>query len=266
MTSKCNYLGGIFVVAFAITALHQTLAEETPSIAARSQKALFVVSVGTNNCTGFLIARDPPLIATVAHIPSVAEKAEQILVRTNETGAIQKVRVRHLHKDFVKGSGKGSMPFSADLTLLELEGKSADFGIPLTLTKEGGNEDLRGKNIVSLGFPFYALAGEELQSPETIVRRGLIRRFLDYNGSTTSPMQKRPLLEHDLDALGGESGAPLILSPTGNVIGIQIGNRTFTSKETKQITAKFSLAIHVNHLWELLEQADMKKAILKASK
>ena len=69
------------------------------------------------------------------------------------------------------------------------------------------------------------------------------------------------MFEHDLAVLNGESGAPIMASPSGKVIGIQVGVRRFTKTGTTELIAVIPIAIRTDELWTLIEQIDMTKAI-----
>lgn len=252
----------VMVCALTVVAAAETslFAGDVQTIAARGQKALFLISAGKGDGTGFLISRDPPLVVTVGHLVSKVEKPEEIVVRTNETETLRKVRALHIHKGF-KEDGGGKNPYSPDLALLELETAKDALGPPLMLAREKPGEDLRGAAIVSMGFPNYTLYGKERESPEAVTRRGIVRRLQDYDGSTTSPLLKRPMFEHDLDVLVGESGSPMMLATSGTVIGIQVGTRRFTKKDTKELIVALSVGVHVRELWVLLDQVGMTKVV-----
>lgn len=247
------------VLAIAFTPSEASLlgAQGTPSakIVSVSQPSVCVVQVGTEKFSGFVIAHNPPIVATVAHSTLKVQKLTDITIRINEKGTVMTVKAFHVHP----GYNRKTNPFSPDVAVLELNPNQGKLGSPLLLAKHKSGVDVRGAEIVSLGFPFYSTRGKETESPEATARKGLIRRMLDYDFTTTSLLTQRPIIEHDLGILNGESGAPIMLIPSGEVIGVQHGIRRTTKKETNELLATLPVAIHVDELWSLLNHARLTK-------
>lgn len=254
----------IVLVFVLVLGLNVARAADAQAVAARVQSAMVVVVVGEADATGFLISRDPPLIATNAHVATLAAKPEEIIVRANVTGTVGKVKAIHIHKDFKQDQGKKN-PYSPDLAILELEDTHPDLGAPLVLAPPKHGEDLRGCEIIYLGFPNYVTPTGERESAEAVIRRGLVQRMVDLDGSTTTtPIVQRRMLEHDLGVLPGESGGPILSVSSGSVIAVHHGTRRFYKKGTRDLIVAISVAMHADLLWEVAEQAGLTEALQQA--
>lgn len=242
-------------------------AEDRETMLARLHSSVVMVVVGKDEFSGFIIARDPPLVATVAHMAIKMEKPEDVIVRANETGMEARVKAVHVHKGYKKDRTSKD-PYGPDVAILELEGESPDLGSALSLAPPNTDADLRGLEIVLLGFPFYSTLLNERESPAAVFRRGSVQRMLDDDAAHTTimPLTKRPMFQHDLSCLPGESGAPIVSVLSGAVVGVQNGDRKWKKTSTGEMLASYSVAVHADKLWEVAEQANLTKALEQAGK
>lgn len=122
--------------------------------------------------------------------------------------------------------------------------------------------DWTGTSIGCLDFPFYATISVERESPSAVFRRGVVQRMLDDNAATTTvmPAEQRPLLQHDLACLAGESGGPIVSLPSGMIIGIQVGNRKWRNK-AGEVVAEHGIGVHSDRLWEVMKQAGLSHGL-----
>lgn len=231
--------------------------------AARNMSSVVLIQIGPTDGTGFVISHDPPLIATNAHVAMQGKQPSDITVRLNESGTPLKVQAIHLHKGYdTKRSSKET--YGPDVALLELEAGTTGLGPPLPLLSATSPTDIRGREVVLIGYPVYATFTGERDSAEAAVRYGTVQRLIDYDGGTSSSLAKRPLMEHFPAVTPGESGSPLISLDTGVVIGIHNGTKTFRRKGTTEVLATVPVAVHTRILWEVIEQANLTKAVRSA--
>lgn len=257
---------GIVLLAESRFSSSQAQAQDFERALIPIRSAVVLVVVGEDTYSGFLIADDPPLVATAAHMAANVAKPEDVIVRANETGTIARVRAVHIHNGYKK-ERTNKDPYGPDAAILELDPASPELGLVLAISPPNTETDLRGIEIVSLGFPPYAAIPSELESPAAVFRRGVVQRMLDDNATTTTimPPTRRPLLQHDLNCLLGESGSPIVSLSSGMVVGIQIGDRKW--KTTAGVVfANPGIAVHADKLWEVAEQAGFTQALQQAGK
>lgn len=235
------------------------------ALAARSRPAIMVVAIGEYDATGFLIARDPPLVATVAHAATLATKPEDMIIRLNETGNPVAVQAIHIHPAYHQQATPKD-PYSPDLAILELAATDKELGQPLVLAFPNYTADLRGLEVISLGFPTYATLTGERESAESIIQQGVVQRMIDFDGNTTTlPPTQRPMFEHSFATSPGESGAPVLDVSSGTVIAIHHGTRRVYKSGTRELQAVIPVALRVDLLWELIETVGFIGAVAKRS-
>lgn len=231
-------------------------AQDLQTQALRCLPSVVLVQIGEVDGTGFVISHEPDIIATNAHVAMQATQPADIQVRLNESGAPLKVKAIHIHTGYdTKRTSKES--HGPDVALLELEPGATALGPPLPLLASPELVDIRGMELVLIGYPTYATMTGERDTPEAAIRYGTVQRLIDYDGTTTSPLHERPLIEHFPDVVSGESGSPLIDLKSGAVVGIHVGTRRFFRKGTTEVLAAVPLAVHVDVLWEVLAQSKL---------
>lgn len=229
-------------------------------IAARIRPSVFLIWADTKINTGFLICRQPPLVATVAHDVINVEDLSKLVVQANETGVKWKVKAVHLHPEF-KPLETDQDPFSADVALLELEENETELGSALVLKNPSATQDLRGQEVLMLGFPFYLIVGlprSEREHLEAVLRHGIVERHVDFDTSTTSPLAERPMIQSSVLAYQGDSGAPLV-DRAGEVIAIQHGVRRIRVQQ--EVVGRLGMSINVRLLYQLIESTGFADAI-----
>lgn len=224
-----------------------------PKLVTQIKPAIVLVCLGKGNSTGFLISKEPPLVATVAHMVSKAKDPSELTIRANETGAVAQVKTIHIHKNFNSEQG-GKNPYSTDLAVLELEKLCDGLGKPLILSQTKLGEGLAGEEIIQMGFPYYSTAGKFIKQPEAVLNHSIIQRIVGFNWNTDIPVKERRMMEYRYSALPGDSGSPVILLSSGEVIGVHHGSRKHYEKTTKAIITMSSGAIHVAELRVLLQE------------
>lgn len=231
----------------------------SPAIAKYGRSVFLVVANGQGG-TGFLIATDPPLVATAAHV-LVGVQPRAIVVYMNETGSPSAVRAVHIHRAF-GGRTNGEIEiYSPDVALLQIAGVPVDLGPPLPLASPTTAQGVRAHSVASLGFPFYSTADFGRNPPEATMQVGVISRLLDFNRGARSPLGTRWIFEHSLENLPGHSGAPLLL-PSGEVVGIRHCFRTVkTTAGNQTVSTTIPYAVRVDALWELLEDLGLARAV-----
>lgn len=234
-------------------------------VVAGCQSSVFMITIEKKTATGFLVCRNPALVVTTAHTVAKVEDPADIKVwtRLEEKGGSRRVRAIHLHKDFKKDRTEKEA-YSPDVALLELA-PGAPLKEPLSLAVCSATEDLRGHEIMSIGFPFYAAAGQEYKDAEAAVQVGIVRRVVGFNWSTKLPRSQRSMIELSFDQWPGDSGSPIISQSSGKVLGVSHGTNRRNLKrkgsEIETVLFQRSGAIHVREVWALLEQTKMKKLV-----
>lgn len=211
----------------------------------------------TSQGSAFLICHNPVLLVTVAHTVH-AENPSKITVRDNITGTVRVVKTIHVHPAYdPDDDDKGAWP--EDVAILEMSEPVPKEFIRLKVSSNADTSQLQGREVVSFGFPKYVVLQErDGGSAEAVLRQGIIQATLDYNIiSTNDPKESRPMLHTSLPCIDGESGCPVILLSTGEVIGVQVGNRNWKYSGTNIPGIIIPLAIHANSINELLEHMDV---------
>lgn len=204
--------------------------------------------------TAFLISNDPPVLVTVAHLMHFVTDVSKLTVRDNISGEARPVKSVFLHPEYSTNQGSKN-PYTADVAVILLFEPVPESFQRLRL-HEGDTSKLQGEAIVSFGFPKYAAFEEEKGgTAEAVIRQGIIQRTVDFDAvSTASPLHERPLLEISTPCIDGESGCPIILLSTGEVVGVQVGERTYKYTGTQIPGLIIPLAVHVKYLRDLLEK------------
>lgn len=273
---------GVLLLGLALVAAAPAHAgDEIKQVASQSRSAVVMIQVKpTTIATGFLICEDPALVACVGHTAVNAEKPEDITVRVNETGTAIAVQRIYIHQDYrPNGHPERKTPYVPDWAILELANLDPGLGSPLTLSDPASEEDLRGCQVISFGFPPHTTFTQEgeRESAEAMLRRGMIQRMVDYTSRTESVLIERPIVEYDLRMEDGDSGAPVINIATGRVVAIHSQSRQFPRKLTDEekareaagekvertIVAVVPMGVRTNALWELLEQIGLADRIPK---
>lgn len=236
-------------------------AGEIQQLMKRCSASVVLISIGETDATGFLICREPPLIACAAHTAVLAKKPEDVIVRVNESGAPMQVKAVHMHPGYQEDKERKTA-YGPDAAILHLQTIDAGLGSPFILAKPKSG-DLRGIEVISLGFPAHATLsrGAERESPEATIRRGLVQRLVDYDALTNLPVEQRPIIEHDFVTEKGESGSPLINVSSREVVAIHVRSQRFLKKGTQEVVSIVPVAVRVDVLWELLEQAGFSAAV-----
>ena len=208
----------------------------------------------TTKGTAFLISNDPPLLATVAHTMRHVTDVAKLTVRDNITGAVRPAKTVILHPQFKVMESKKD-PFSPDVALIVLT-EPVPESVQRVPLGQGDTSQLQGQAIVSLGFSRYAALEEDKgETAEAVMRQGIIQRTVDFDAiSTVSPRSERPLLEISTPCIEGESGAPIILLSTGQLIGIQIGYRKYNYAGTEIPAWIIPKTMHVKILQLMLAE------------
>lgn len=254
---------GLLSVCLFLAIIGQSRAGEVQELAAKSRPAVVMVMVGSEDSTGFLITTDPPLVATVAHAVTSATEPSAIIIRLNETGEPLHVRAVHIHAGY-KRDATPKDPYSSDVAILELEATDTELGQPLVLSAPQVENDLRGLEVIALGFPTYATLTGERESAESVIRHGFIQRLIDFDGTTTTmPPTSRPMLEHTFEASPGESGMPVLDVTSGLVVAIHHGTRRLRDPQTREVRAIVPVCLRIDLLWELIDQAGLGNAVPK---
>lgn len=223
---------------------------DTSPFLERYSSSIFLVHAGQRTGTGFLIAKEPPLIATSAHV--VADcRVEDVGVYRNEDRtrhAVQRLIVHAHARERAGGPVRNPGP---DVAVIELSALPLDAGPPLHLASPTAAGAIRGKPIAAIGFPFYAVTNPAEDPPQAVVATGLAGRLLDFQRTSRLPVDRRWLIEHDARTVSGFSGAPVFLITTGEVAAIVQGFRDFSHQTTSE-ELRIPHAVRVDALWELL--------------
>lgn len=257
----------LLVLSFGLTA--DTTKALPPSgvqkVVADCQPSVFMITIEKKTATGFLVCRNPVLVVTTAHTVAKVEDPADIKVwtRLGKKKDARRVRAIHPHKGF-KNDRTEKEAYSPDVALLELE-MGPVLQEPLGLAAHAPNEDLRGHEIIGIGFPFYAAAGQEYKDAEAAVQVGIVRRVVGFDWSTKLPLSQRSMFELSFDQWPGDSGSPIISLSSGKVLGVSHGTNRRNLKrkgsEIETVLFQRSGAIHIREVWALLEQTKMKKLV-----
>lgn len=224
----------------------------------RHRRSVFLIRTGTTSGTAFLIAENPPLLATAAHVVAGARPAD-IVLTLNESAQSVRASASHLHPAY-QPARNWDDPFTPDVALIECISLPRDHGPPFPLLSPRAASGLPGKWVASLGYPFFAIA---LANGPSTARAtvGAVSQLLDDARGTGGEPARRWIIEHGIRALPGQSGSPLFL-PSGEVVGIMQAFREFTAtRQDAEIRERVSYAVRVDAVWELLEDLKLTDAV-----
>ncbi|WP_162532456.1 S1C family serine protease [Candidatus Scalindua japonica] len=200
--------------------------------------------------TGFVISRNGFAITAEHVISAIARNGEMgnLYAFFPDTGNSIKVSAKLISKNI-----------KYDLSIIKLKGSGFDY------LKLGDSSSVKeGQSIALCGYPYGPVFGLH---PTT--HTGIISNI----SPMVVPVQNMSLLSNrmikaltdpyyifqiDCTAFPGNSGGPLVLPETGEVIGVLNSAFIKITKENKQISTGISYAIPINYVRELIESIKKK--------
>ncbi len=200
--------------------------------------------------TGFVFSKNGYAI-TAEHVISAINKKDDegnLYAFFPDTGNSKKYRARVLSKNI-----------KYDLAIVKLDGSGFNH---VRLGNSSNVEE--GQSIAICGYPYGPVFG---LYPTT--QMGIISNIspmaIPVNRSSQLSNQmikalKNPYIIFQLDctAFPGNSGGPLFLPETGDVVGVLNSGFVRTTKENKQISTGISYAIPINYVKELIDELRRK--------
>jgi serine protease Do len=200
--------------------------------------------------TGFVFSKKGYAI-TAEHVISAINKngdKGNLYAFFPDTGNSKKYRARVLSKNI-----------KYDLAIIKLDGSGFDH---VRLGNSSNVEE--GQSIAICGYPYGPVFGLFPTTQMGIISNispmaiPVNRSSLLSNKMITALKDPYIIFQLDCTAFPGNSGGPLFLPETGDIVGVLNSGFVRTTKENKQISTGISYAIPINYVKELIDELRRK--------
>ncbi len=195
--------------------------------------------------TGFVYSKDGHAITAEHVISAIYQKddIDNLYAFSPDTGSSKKVRIKVITENK-----------RYDLSIIKLEGSGFSY---VNLGNSSNVEE--GQHIALCGYPYGPVFGLHPTTHTGIISNISPIAIPVQNMSLLSNKMIRALkdpytiFQLDCTAFPGNSGGPLFIPETGEVIGVLNSAFIKVTKENKQISTGISYAIPINYIKELME-------------
>jgi hypothetical protein len=232
---------------------------------------MFIGCPGVGHGTGFVISKEPRLVATNAHVADIFQKKKQLFAYRNGAPGCYKVKRIWYHPGVERLPNRGLIirstdprdgpvfTWSPDVAVLELDKDDSAFPDALPLASAREIEDLFGVPVGMVGFPGHDNtswpSGDE--PPAATFHEGMISRVTDFNLDPNASGRLRQFVQHTAQGFGGFSGSPLFTAD-GSVVAIHNSSRHDEDRGRK---VTLNHGIRVDVLWELIAHHHLERMI-----